>query len=758
MARLQSIVNALEEINSAEFQELCDHLIYGIYRNRLGFSRVGSQSQKQKTVRGTPDSLIILENGNYGFVEATTDISNKGKLRRDIEACFDPIKVKIDTSKIEVVILCYNFEINIPQMDQLIATGKNLSQTVDIDFWSLDRLALELDRNFPNLVNRFLGLAFDTGQILPLDQFIREYQGAAQSIATPLDNEFVHREREQQELIKAMKDSDLVILTGAPGAGKTKLAVETIKTFCELNPSYTAFAISDKDAPLHEDLPQQLDSKIDNFLFVDDANRIETLGQIKGFFNRARDGKLKMLATVRDYALEETTLRFQPLLPLIIQVDRFSDTDIVDIIKGKPFEILNPDYQRIIINIADGNPRLAIMASLLAKEKQTLNSLNDVSDLFDRYFSTFLSDLEMLSTKMSLKCLGLVAFFHSMPKTRALLQPILDLFELDYYTFSEVVDALEKAELVQLKFDYIKIAEQNVGTFFFFKTFIQEELLSLEILFDNFYENNHGRFMDTIVPATNTFGYTRVTKKITPVIKNKLSTLPIDDPIYFSLLNDFWYPLKEDVLEYVLQFIEAMPVSPCKNIWELNFDNIRTDEIAPPLSLIRKFLANGVDFKTALELTLGYIEKNPNQIPHLLHILKDDLDIRRDDVRSGLEAQFLLLNKLISLVDEGNEIAELLLLEMSKLYLSFTSRYHEYNGRNDSVTIITLTIPNEDSVQRFREKLWRTLDSVWNSNNDAYFEVLNNYLQYEMHTNSELLLFDAEHIVKLYPVKATQNK
>ena len=46
-----------------------------------------------------------------------------------------------------------------------------------------------------DLVQKYLDIALDTGQIVPIDTFIDEYNKVTQRIATPLDNPFFHRER-----------------------------------------------------------------------------------------------------------------------------------------------------------------------------------------------------------------------------------------------------------------------------------------------------------------------------------------------------------------------------------------------------------------------------------------------------------------------------------------------------------------------------------------------------------------------------------
>ena len=65
--QLQAIENALVSINDAIFQELCDKFLYFHNDNYSLFTRTGSQIGKQKTIKGTPDTFMMLPNGKYIF-------------------------------------------------------------------------------------------------------------------------------------------------------------------------------------------------------------------------------------------------------------------------------------------------------------------------------------------------------------------------------------------------------------------------------------------------------------------------------------------------------------------------------------------------------------------------------------------------------------------------------------------------------------------------------------------------------------------
>lgn len=305
MSRLQTIENRLKEINPAVFQELCDSYLTIRDSNYIAISRTGSQIGKQKTIRGTPDSFFQLPNGNFLYIEVTTDVSTRNKLANDIKACFDSDKTKIPIDKIQEIILCFNWNIDQEEITELNTLVKSFKTDIRVRCVMLQELALELHLNHRDLAHHYLGLPLDTGQIVSIESFIKEYDRASKGISTPLNNIFLHRESELEQLSNAIGSHDFIILTGAPGVGKTKLALETINKYLSENESFQAYCVSYKSHTLLDDLYQYFNIDKDYILFVDDANRIDAFEQITGFFKANRNGKLKIIITVRDYAFQE---------------------------------------------------------------------------------------------------------------------------------------------------------------------------------------------------------------------------------------------------------------------------------------------------------------------------------------------------------------------------------------------------------------------------------------------------------------------
>jgi DNA polymerase III delta prime subunit len=756
MSRLQAIEKELVSINGAVFQELCDSFLSLRNKNYSVFSRTGSQSGKQKTIIGTPDSFLLLPNGKYIFVEYSTNITaGVSKLKDDINKCIDVTKTGVALSEISEIILCTNFNLKTDEVEELKTL---LSGTyIELTIYTLDSLAIELHFNHRDLTHQYLGLALDTGQIVSIEKFINEYNSASKGISTPLNNTFLHRENELIELNNSIKESDFIILTGAPGVGKTKLAIECITSFLKENLDFKAYCISYKNHTLLDDLYQYLKEDENYILFVDDANRIDAFNQIIGFYNSTRSGSLKIVLTVRDYAFQEIGLLCQEFSPKRIDLFKLNDEQIKDIIEAKPFEILNPEYQKVIVQISDGNPRLAIMTSLLAKAEQNIYVLSDVSDLFEKYFSTFIKDEGEFANNLNIKILGIIAFFYTIPyKDRAVTESILENFEIQYSEFIDAVDTLDKLELVEIQFEHIKIPEQNLSTYFFYKAFIKDNLLSFEVLLRNYFESNNYRFNDCVIPANNTFGPQNVMDKLKPKLRDYWKTIKTEHKKAIKLLSTFWYYLQDESLAYVYELIESIEEKEVEK-YEVTYENnqfsYNKDEI---IELLGEFFRFPTNLKDAIQLSFEYVRKDPKNLPELIHKIREKLTFDIDDERYRFERQSVLFDCLIDGLNTKDELYSVAFFELSKSFIAY--KYHQLKGgRKNSITWYDYPIPASQTIKEFREKIWNSVIENFNNYPQESFRLLLSHPNGRRDITKDLLEFDVNFIIEIIENKLDKN-
>ncbi|WP_347923669.1 hypothetical protein [Pontimicrobium sp. SW4] len=749
MSRLQSIENELVSINETIFQELCDSFLAIRNNNYSTLSRVGSQSGKQKTTKGTPDTFLLLPNGKYIFVEHSTNVSaGVSKLKDDISKCIDSEKTRIPINQIAEIILCLNFNLKPNETQELVSLLKDTR--IGLNIYTLDLLAIELHLNHRDLAHEYLGLPLDTGQIVSIEKFINEYNRASKGISTPLDNTFLHRKEELKEFKEAIHFNDFIILTGAPGIGKTKLALEGLKSFLSENLEFGAYCVSYKHHTLLDDLFQYFDTDKDYVLFVDDANRIDAFNQITSFYRASRTGRLKVIITVRDYAFQEIGILCQEFSPKRIELDKFSDEQIIEIIKQIPFEILNPDYHKEIVRIADGNPRLAIMTSLLAKAEQNIYSLRDVSDLFENYFSTFIKDDGEFARELNIKCLGLIAFFYTIPyKDKEITSSILNHFEIDYSSFIDAIDKLDKLELVEIQFEHVKIPEQNLSTYFFYKAFIKDSLLSFETLLNNYYGSNKNRFKDCIIPANNTFGVENVMDKLQPFLRNYWKSIQNNEEKGFNFLSTFWFYLSSETFDFIYQIVKNLPEVTSANYkvtYENNDFSYNRNNV---LELIENFFRfQQKDLKDSIQLAFEYVRKRPEHLPELIYSIRAQLIFDRDDEHSGFRRQLILFETILNELTKKDKLYSVAFYELSKSFLKY-QYHHTKGGRNHSFYMYQYPIPNIKIIQEFRSDIWNAVNDNYNFYPNESLNLLNDYATVNPDVIQDIMKFDVPFVLTI---------
>lgn len=756
MSRLQAIENAISTINPAVFQEMCDSFLALRNANYSAFSRTGSQSGKQKTTKGTPDTFLLLPNGKYIFVEYSTNVTDGvSKLIADINKCIDTSKTGIPLNQIAEIIFCINFNLKANEIKLLVDTLGSTS--IALTVYTLDSLALELHLNHRDLIHQYLGLPLDTGQIVSMENFIAEYNKASKGVSTQLDNTFQHREEELKELNDAINTNDFVILTGAPGIGKTKLALEGIKSFLSENLTFGAYCVSYKHHTLLDDLYQYFDSDKDYILFVDDANRIDAFNQITGFYKATRKGKLKILITVRDYAFQDIGILCQEYAPRRLELLKFNDEQIIDIIKAKPFDILNPDYHREIVRIADGNPRLAIMTSLLAKAEQNIYALHDVSDLFENYFSTFVKDDGEFAKSLNIKCLGLIAFFYTIPyKNREITTSILENFGIEYSTFIDSIDKLDKLELVEIRYDHVKIPEQNLSTYFFYKAFIKDSLLSFEVLLNNYFDKNSKRFRDCVIPANNTFGPSKVMDKLRPFLKSYWAAIKASHESAFKFLATFWYYLSDEALEFLFTLIDSLPTVKTDSYNVTYENNAFSSDKNDVLELAGEFFHFPNHLKESLELAFEYVRKKPEHLPELIHKIREQMTFDREDERYRFQRQVTLFEILVTGLNKMDLLMSTAFYELSKTFLLFQFQ-HTKGGRNHSILLYRYPIPNTQPIQQFRKTIWDSIELHFKMFPLQSIELLKSYSAVSPDVSKDIMMFDTPLLVGIIEKHLTSD-
>ncbi len=718
MSKLQEIENGLKAINDAVFQDLCDSFIFYTEPDCDNIHRVGSVEGKQKTGKGTPDSYYLTKSGDYVLLEYTTMSPDPKapllkKIREDIDKCAEVAQV-IGIDKIKKITYCLNSNLDITDYNDLrdYAAKKHLA----FEVLSKGTLAIGLLGSVCNLGREFLNVNINSGQVLDTTAFIAGYESSGYS--TPLSNHFVGRENELSKLEEVASGTGVTILTGPAGVGKTKLVLGYFDKVKAVAPATEIFCIDNKHAPIFDDLRTYIQTEKNYIILIDDANRqVNNLKPLLGLLKERRSGMLHIIATVRDYANGHLERFVEEYKHSTIKLEKFTDEQLTEVLKSPDFEIHNQDYIKRILEIADGNARLAIMAAEVAKKTNKLQSLQDASEIYDAYYEKAIAR-EVFENNTLLKTLGVIAFFHSISKDHTdLYNGILQNFNLNRIDFEQSLVTLENLELVESSPDMqtYKISDQVLGTYFFYYTFFKKEVLSFETALQRYFPTHSFRLSDTVIPTNNTFGYENVYAKIDPYLAKYWQQIKEQESLALKFLDLFWLYKQEETLLFVASKITGMAtVANPVFIYDEQQTNRDYAEKAPYLQLLLPFFNHSLDLtKDAFILAAQYVTKVPEQYGRLVKMLKEALIYSRQDEQNGFYRQHNFADVLREESSDCTlEIRQHLFFDVVPTLMKTSFNVTAGGRKRNVISFYRYQLPLTEQVKQLREKIWALLD-LW---------------------------------------------
>ena len=708
MSKINQIEKRLLEIDGGTFQKLADAYLHK--KDYEQINPIGSVVGADKTRKGTPDTFIPLPNGKYVFAEYTTQQEKVfEKLQGDLEKCFDEAKTGISRSKIEEIVFCHTSTLPPEQREYLFKECQN--RGININIFGIGTISYDLYQKYPGLARDFLGVEVDTGQIVSPGEFVATYNKS--KFSTRLDTSFRFRKDEAGQALQALEESDLLVISGRAGIGKSRFALECCERFAKTHPEYKIRCVFNRGPDLFEDLRVHFSEPGSFLIFVDDANRISRFDYITQLLCELREDQyIKVIATVRDYAVEQVREAAKHYgTHMEIEIPVMQDDEIKQFVEGE-FEIRNGHYLDRIADIAKGNPRLAVMAAQIAKQENTLQSISDVTTLYEEYFSSIQRDLAEIHQPSLLKVAGIIVFFRSVDRSnKEMMKAIETAFGIPDHVFWEAAQRLHELELFDMyENEVVRVADQVLATYLFYLSFFKEKVADFGTLLERFFPGLRSRFVDAINPILSAFNSQAIIDAMRPHIDQVWERMEKagNEEEFLFLMQTFWYMKRTDALLYIRKRIEELPLEPI-NPADLDFKAVQDPKEPSLLGILGLFRYVEDDaFRTALELMLDYLMKQQKKLPHVLYLLTESLCFTHKDYLRGFSIQRAVVEVLWKRASDGHDLFGRLFLSVAEKFLH--TRFHTTEAKgNKAITIINFEIPLTPELRELRKTIWTGL-------------------------------------------------
>ncbi|MFQ8704770.1 MAG: hypothetical protein ACLR9T_01800 [Thomasclavelia sp.] len=745
MSKINTIQNAIKELEGGSFQKLFDAYLYKKYKF-TNIQTLGVQDGTNKTTKGTPDSFVVEDDGKYILIMyGTVGTEAFGKMKKDILSCFNTDKIEIDEKKIKKIICAYSStNIHVEQQEEL----KSIISGIEIELIGLSTISHDLLVNFPFLAAEYLHIQVDTHQIFPRDEFIKVYD--KNGMNTPLSMDLHYREKEKEQLYSMLSSSNITLVTGVSGVGKTRLVLEVCKLF--ETEGWNVLCIKNNGELLYNDIQYYTADKGKYILFIDDANQTTSLEYILDYVTAISNNNIKIVMTVRNYAKHrvESIVR-QYMIPQEITIKVLKDEEVKGILKEN-LGINNEDYLDRITQIAKGNIRLAILAGKISIDNGYL-AIRNATDIFAQYYGKIIETTELtenaIKALFAISLLGTIRF-----KESIIAQKILALMNINSECFIILCHDLNERELIDLYQDEVaKVSDQSFGNYILEYILIEKKAISIfQLLQIGFPE-----FKNKLVYALNTLielFYSEDTMNYI-VQQVNISWNKADKSQQAEYVKCFHALNEEKSLSILKQKIDnikciEMDISQVDIENKKNNNNIKYEEI----SILSSFKYSKY-FEDAMELLLLYYKKRPDLIMDFYFAFSDRMSFDENSHKLDYEKELKMVEFLWRCANDGEDInVTILFLHVLKELLKCSFHRTESGENSRTFTMFNLQILYTNGSKKLRSYIWGVLSKLYSS--DKYKKLLNNIIShcYVSGLNSEeakqIQMYDLQCIKEMF--------
>lgn len=712
MSKLTDIKDRIMQLDGGAFQNLCDaYLAYRGYGN--GYS-LGMKTGTNKTAKGSPDTYFLTADKKYIFVMYTTQQEGfEKKAIEDIEKCFSSGDTGVCAKDVAEVIYCHTYGRLTPGEDQRLRRCCEAHGAI-LTLIGLDELGNDLFRKYPILAKDLLGISVDSGQIMPLEAFVAKHD--ANKMSAPLNTEFLFRAEEVEKAKTALCENDVLMIAGPAGVGKTRFALELCRQIAE-EKDYSVLVIKSNELPLYDDLVATIEVGKNYIVLVDDANELSGLHHVLAYLPKVSESSahiVKLVLTVRDYARKQVMQNVMEVTrPETIKIGTLKDDDIRKLMEVC-YGITNRLYTDRIVNIAEGNARLAMLAGRLAADAESLTAIQDASDLYHSYYSRQLDSL--VSSKTGLYSAGIMAFVQSIHLDHLeKLDPAFTLSGITRDTFINDLKLLHEAEIVDLCNDKAaRISDQSFSNFLIKYVFVEKRIIPLSLMIETCFSISKSRTVSACNVLLNVFSDQAVRDYVESQVNLVWDRLENNRETFWPFFKAFHMVRPTQTLLLIQEQIKQEPCQPFDVRTLVLKDDGPDKTISDDIIEILGSFENHVELPAALDLLLLYYKKRPDLYEQFYSAFAGRFGVDLDSPRFGYYTQSTVVEHLCAAVNASPDDSNLLSLfvHIAGHFLKLDVSKAE-GGRHNTVSFYTLALPPDKPVLEYRKKLLSQIYQIY---------------------------------------------
>lgn len=720
MSKLNRIQNEIKQLEGGRFQNLCDMYLYR-KKNWENIVALGSMDGTDKTTRGIPDTYYFdSESKRYILVMYGTRKDATAKLETDIREAIE--KTKVDEKDIKEIICCHTSSNLTVEKDKEL---RSLASSMELTLIGIDTLSHDLLQfKYQDIARDLLGISESTEQVWNIEQFISIHDKSKTN--APLNTPYINETDTIEKLIEEINDHQILLLSGVPGTGKTRLAIEVCK---KLPIDSNIICVKSNSMPVYQDIKDALDNNRVNYLLLDDANTITNFDAIVSLLSLEEyEQRLKLIITVRDYALSGIINQLEPFKTKIQKVTLMSDKQIESLINS--INKVSASNLRKIMKLSHNNPRIAVIAAIMTKEKN-YEFIDNGKEVLGSYYNQIIKENSLSpNEKISL---FILSFKHKLNLTdKESLEELLKFFKIDLDSFLLAIRQLHDKELCDIFQDKAaKVSDQSLSDFVIIDFIANNKVFKVRDFFINLFPKIEKEIVEMLVRINNF------------KVSNDWMEYLVDEIkyVYHEIITDI------DRERFLIQYGVLIPIetlaytnekirSASSNDYQVSQKEFeekkRSNRVNDPIIEILCSLSNSEKFKDAGLLLIEYFKKRQDRVYEVFSAIKSNFDIE-EEWNYYLEKRFSIF-EIFSKQENINELMALLIVNIAEEFLKFSGEKIVPNGR--SVVINRYQLVDGDYLIKLHRKIFELLFEVYNLKyeeaNNHIDKLLFNYPVYEV--------------------------